>query len=130
MALQSSGTISINDIRVELGQSQGNNSLRTLSSLAGYTTPDSMSEFYGFSSATEFAISEIGFPDAEQCCVDGPEVGTGIVYSASTSLALNVSLFTSNLLTEEFDGLEKWWYSGGKSYLINSEGKIIDVFQC
>ena len=130
MALQSSGAISINDIRVELGQSQGNNSLRALSSLAGYTTPDSMSEFYGFSSATELAISEIGFPDAEQCCVEGPNYETVILYSASTSLALNVALFTSNLLTEEFDGTEKWWYSDGVSYLINSTGKITAVFQC
>lgn len=130
MALQSSGAISINDIRVELGQGQTNSSLRTLSSLAGYTTPDSMSEFYGFSSATEFAISEIGFPDAEQCCVEGPNFETGIVYSASTSLALNVSVFTSSSLTEEFDGTDKWWYFDGVSYLINSTGKIIDVFQC
>jgi hypothetical protein len=128
MALQSSGEISISQIKTELGSAS--NSLRTLSSLAGYTTPDSMSEFYGFSSATELAISEIGFPDAEQCCVEGPNYETVILYSASTSLALNVALFTSNLLTEEFDGTEKWWYSDGVSYLINSTGKIIDVFQC
>ena len=130
MALQSSGAISIENIRTELGQAQANSSLRSLSSLAGKSTPDAMSEFYGFSSATEFAISEIGFPDAEQCCVEGPNYETVILYSASTSLALNVALFTSNLLTEEFDGTEKWWYSDGVSYLINSTGKIIDVFQC
>ena len=128
MALQSSGAISISQIKTELGSAS--NSLRTLSSLAGYTTPDSMSEFYGFSSATELAISEIGFPDAEQCCVEAPDFGTDIVYSASTFLALNVSLFTSSSLNETFDGQDKWWYSDGVSYLINSTGKIIDVFQC
>ena len=128
MALQSSGAISISQIKTELGSAS--NSLRTLSSLAGHTTPDSMSEFYGFSSATEFAISEIGFPDAEQCCVEAPDFGTDIVYSASTFLALNVSLFTSSSLNETFDGQDKWWYSDGVSYLINSTGKIIDVFQC
>ena len=130
MALQSSGAISIDNIRTELGQAQGNNSLRSLSSLAGKSTPDAMSEFYGFSSATEFAISEIGFPDAEQCCVEGPNFGTGPVYSASTSLALNVELFTSSSLSETFDGQDNWWYADGKSYLINSTGKITDVFQC
>jgi len=44
MALPSSGAISISQIRTELGTSSG--SLRTLSSLAGKTTPDAMSEFY------------------------------------------------------------------------------------
>jgi hypothetical protein len=130
MALQSSGAISINDIRVELGQGQLNSSLRSLSSLAGKSTPDAMSEFYGFSSATEFQISEIGFPDGEQCCVEGPNYGTGVVYSASTSLGVNVPLFTNSSLTEIFDGNNKWWFSSGKSYLINETGKITEVFIC
>ena len=48
MALPPSGPISINQIRTELGTSSG--SLRYLSSLAGFSTPDAMSEFYGYSS--------------------------------------------------------------------------------
>lgn len=48
MALPSSGAISISQIRTELGTSSG--SLRTLSSLAGKSTPDAMSEFYGYTS--------------------------------------------------------------------------------
>jgi len=47
MALQSSGAISISDIKTELGSTD--NSLRALSNSAGFTTPDSMSEFYGYS---------------------------------------------------------------------------------
>ena len=89
-----------------------------------------MSEFYGFSSVTEFAISEVGFPDAEQCCIEAPDFGTQPVYSASTSLALNVELFVNSSLTSNFDGTDEWWYSDGVSYQINSVGKIIDVFQC
>jgi hypothetical protein len=50
MALPPSGPISISQIRTELGSSSG--SLRTLSSLAGFSTPDSMSEFYGYSSGS------------------------------------------------------------------------------
>lgn len=46
MALQSSGPISISNIKAEL--SSASNSLRALSSAAGKSTPDSMSEFYGF----------------------------------------------------------------------------------
>jgi hypothetical protein len=48
MALPSSGAISISQIRSELGTSDG--SLRNLSSLAGFSTPDAMSEFYGYAS--------------------------------------------------------------------------------
>lgn len=49
MALQSSGAISISDIKTELGSSS--NSLATLSVAAGKTQPHAMSEFYGYSNA-------------------------------------------------------------------------------
>lgn len=48
MALPSSGAISISQIKSELGS--GSNSLRSLSASAGKSTPDSMSEFYGYAS--------------------------------------------------------------------------------
>ena len=50
MPLQSSGAISISQIRTELGSSSY--SLRTLSAAAGKSTPDAMSEFYGYSPPT------------------------------------------------------------------------------
>ena len=52
MALQSSGAISINDIRNELGTSNG--SLRALSAAAGKSEPDGMNEFYGYSNAPAY----------------------------------------------------------------------------
>ena len=55
MALQSSGAISITDIRTELGSSSY--SLRTLSAAAGFSTPDAMSEFYGYTSMTSPSIT-------------------------------------------------------------------------
>jgi len=63
MALQSSGAISITDIRTELGSSSY--SLRTLSAAAGFSIPDAMSEFYGYSgvsvpSVTTNAASSVG----------------------------------------------------------------------
>lgn len=48
MPLQTTGPISITNIRTELAQPQGNNSLRSLSALAGKAAPDAMSEFYGY----------------------------------------------------------------------------------
>jgi hypothetical protein len=47
MAIQSSGAISMTCIKTELGSASY--SLRTLSAAAGKSTPDSMSEFYGYS---------------------------------------------------------------------------------
>jgi hypothetical protein len=48
MALQTSGAISISQIKTELGSTS--NSLRALSAAAGKSTPDAMSEFYGYAS--------------------------------------------------------------------------------
>ena len=50
MALPSSGEISIGDIKTEIGSSSG--SLRTLSSAAGKSIPDAISEFHGYSHVT------------------------------------------------------------------------------
>ena len=49
MALQSSGQISISDIKTELGNTSG--SLTTLSTAAGKTAPHAMSEFHGYSAS-------------------------------------------------------------------------------
>jgi hypothetical protein len=51
MALPSSGQISIDQIRNEIGVSTG--SLRSLSASAGKSTPDAMSEFHGYSHLVE-----------------------------------------------------------------------------
>jgi hypothetical protein len=50
MALPSSGPLSINDIRTELGTSDG--SLHNLSVTAGFSTPDAISDFYGYNGGT------------------------------------------------------------------------------
>jgi hypothetical protein len=55
MPLPSSGAISISQIRTELGTSSG--SLRNLSSLAGKSTPDAMSEFYGYSAESMTGVT-------------------------------------------------------------------------
>lgn len=49
MALQSSGQITLDDIRTELGLSQSNVSLGDMSDDAGFSAPDQMSDFYGYS---------------------------------------------------------------------------------
>jgi len=126
MALQSSGAISINDIRLELGQAQANSSLRTLSSLANKSTPDAMSEFYGFSAATEFSFlagdGQQGFSDWSAACAEAYDLIP--LYSSSTSLAVNVTLYIDNTLSNTFNGGGLWWKSGSLVYEIDSAGKI------
>ena len=60
MTLPSSGQISINDIRLELGASATNQSLRAFSNTAGFTTPDAISEFYGYSNLKSFSYNSSG----------------------------------------------------------------------
>lgn len=52
MALPGSGALSFSAIAGELGVSLSNVSLRSMSSTAGKSTPDSVSEFYGYSNLT------------------------------------------------------------------------------
>lgn len=55
MTLQSSGPISLSEIAAELGVSSST-SFRSMSSMAGFSTPDLFSDFYGYS-AFSFSVS-------------------------------------------------------------------------
>lgn len=57
MALQSSGTISLDDIRTELGLAQSNVSLGSMSDTAGFSAPDQISDFYGYSHSSLTSIN-------------------------------------------------------------------------
>ena len=64
MALQSSGQISISDIKTELGSSSG--SLTTLSTTAGKSAPHAISEFYGYTHSSwsnDYALDYDGVND-------------------------------------------------------------------
>ena len=132
MALQSSGPISIDNIRVELGQAQANSSLRSLSALANFSSPDAMSEFYGFSAATAFTFlmgdGQQGYADWSQACAEAYDPIT--LYSSSTSLGINVTLYLDNTLSSSFDGGGLWWKSGSTVYEIASDGKITSTRAC
>ena len=72
MTLPSTGPLSINDIRVELGASATNQSLRAFSNTAGFTTPDAISDFYGYSHLTSFSYSgTLPYEDAATACSEG-----------------------------------------------------------
>lgn len=110
MALQTSGAISISQIKTELGSSS--NSLRTLSAAAGKSAPDAMSEFYGYSAytgpsyfsgassisgagtaANNFVVTPSWYNDSQEevdVSVEyGYEPGTALWYYVSTGWFLN-----------------------------------------
>ena len=74
MALPTTGPLSINDIRVELGASSTNQSLRTFSTSAGFSSPDAISDFYGFSSYTQFYITTGVYKLFDFCDITTPTV--------------------------------------------------------
>lgn len=63
MGLPTSGPLSLNDIRIELGASSTNVSLGSMSDSVGFIAPDKVSDFYGYSSTTTFyATLGVGKP--------------------------------------------------------------------
>ena len=129
MALQSSGAISINDIRTELGTADG--SLRNLSSAAGKSTPDAMSEFYGYSSVASFQISAESWNDPFEACQNGPNSSTQTLYAeAGSSLSVGTVLYTDTGLANTFDGQDFYYYANSKHYYIGTNGRINDAGNC
>ena len=91
MALQSSGAISISQIQAELG---GSYSLRALSAAAGFSTPDAMSEFYGYSASTTVYINAY-VPNFVGCYQYYTFAATATNASATSSIPVNTTLTVS-----------------------------------
>jgi len=97
MALQTSGAISISQIKTELSSSS--NSLRALSAAAGKSTPDAMSEFYGFSSYTPPTISGNGYTVSGAGTVASPydvNVTSGYYYADEVDPDFGVQRYDVN----------------------------------
>ena len=124
MTLQSSGAISLSQIKTELGS--GANDFRTLHAAAGFSTPDSISEFYGFSASTAFTFyagdGQQGYGDYASACAEAFDPIT--LYAAVATLGTNVTLYTDNTLSTSFNGGGLWYKSGTTVYEIPDGGKI------
>ena len=105
MALPLTGPISISQLRAETCSSSG--SLRALSALAGKTTADSMSEFYGYNhpfSGTIYTVETYdgndGFSSSAEACAD-PDGGTStLAYSNSSVITVGTELNFSKCLDQ------------------------------
>lgn len=128
--------MSINDIRVELGQAQANSSLRSLSSLAGFSTPDAVSEFYGYSQAAYNTLQIVNVPTnfSEACFVDGEEITLYFSGSGGTPAcpSTGVTLYEDPGLTSAFNGQDRWWksYQCNAKYFIMTNGFIEGIGSC
>jgi len=91
MALQSSGAISISQIQAEIG---GSYSLRALSAAASKSTPDAMTEFYGYSASTTVYINAY-IPSYVGCYNYYTFAATATNASATSSIPVNTSLTVS-----------------------------------
>ena len=95
MALQSSGEISIDDIRTEIGTTNG--SLRSLSSTAGKSTPDAMSEFYGYSHSGVYSDTFYYDSSSDPCPLG---TATTIYWGSSGDpYTNNVTIYSNSSLT-------------------------------
>lgn len=90
MPLQSSGPISISQIRTELGSASA--SLRALSSLAGFSTPDAMSEFYGYSNNPTLVLG-LGpeYNDAYATCSSPISVSQNVTYTGTLGISTYIN---------------------------------------
>lgn len=134
MPLPSSGTLSLNDIRVELGLAQSNVSLRSMSNTAGFSTPDAVSEFYGYPPTPNyrtFAIVNFPTTSGEVCSIRDEDNLTLYFEEAGGDGSpgcpnTGVYVFEDPGLTIAFDGQNSWWYSNQCNagyYIITNSGK-------
>jgi len=109
MALQSSGQISLDDIRTELGLSQSNVSLGTMSDTAGFSAPDLASDFYGYSSApASYSFTgSIRYNSSSVACMGSVNQtyyhnnGSG---GSTTYVALNDYVYSDSAMTTKLVG--------------------------
>ena len=138
MTLPASGTISLNDIRVELQQASANVSLGAMSNLVGFVDPDAVSEFYGYSYPlyNTFAINDTSYNEATEACELGASDNKTLYFAGTGGTAAcpaqAVTLYTNSALTAAFNGGGNWWKSNqcNAAHNITSGGYIESISAC
>jgi len=154
MTMPASGTIRMSQINTELGRSSTAAISLDTAENGGYaainqasasrpssSNPASLSEWYSYNhnavlgNAFTFG-NALAYSSAESCSLSN----TGLtLYSASTTLAINTTLFYDQYLTNRFysgEDANEWLHSGSKSYRIynyDASGynpKIVDIVDC
>jgi len=126
MGLPASGPLSINDIRVELGASATNQSLEAFSNTAGFTAPDAISDFYGFTNLTSFTGSTLQ-SGTKNICTQARNT-TYYHNGSNTNPVVNDIIYTNSGGTTT---LGAGYIRQGSGYLeITSSGVVNKIFLC
>tara|TARA_R110001583_G_scaffold11068_1_gene50760 strand:- start:3726 stop:4112 length:387 start_codon:yes stop_codon:yes gene_type:complete len=115
MALPSSGQLGINRIRIELGASATNQSLRAFSNTAGFSSPDKITDFYGFTNLTSFLGSALQGGTKNICSAN-----TNITYyhnGSGTTPVVNDIVYTNSGGTTTL----------GAGYMIPTTGGYLEI---
>lgn len=93
MALPSAGNpLSFSQIKTELGAASTNVSLRSMSSTAGKSTPDAVSEFYGYSNSIPLGLSDVLYTQNLSSTTSWEIFQDGVDYDASAYAGKNLRL--------------------------------------
>ena len=68
MGLPTSGQLSLQDIQKEIGASTSNVSLGSMSDTAGFSAPDKITDFYGFSALKLFYVTNTNYKRSAFAC--------------------------------------------------------------
>jgi hypothetical protein len=113
--LPTAGPISFSEIAAYLGFGGTDNSLRFMSSEAGFSTPDSVSEFYGYSGSGLIAVSWgyasrniysacIAMPTTFYADSSSPNTATAVYADAEGNIPGFIGFYSDGISSREFDG--------------------------
>jgi len=123
MALTGSGEIRFSSIATELGVALSNVSLRSMSLAAGKSSPDGMTEFYGYSAITPISASySYG---ASTCTGD-----SFTIYVNSSIVVGPTSVATSGaIMVTDNDVIEVYVTAGTKGTLCQGSSANLAIYQ-
>jgi hypothetical protein len=115
MALPTSGPLSFSAIANELGTLLSNVSLRGMSNSAGFSTPDAVSEFYGYSGGGLIAVSWgystrrassacIALPTTFYSDSSSPNTATAVYMDIDGTIPGFIGFYSDGIVAREFDG--------------------------
>lgn len=137
MALPTSGPLGFSDIASELSLSLSNLSLRSMSNTVGFSTPDAVSDFYGYSNAESVnSLNRSSSSNTRTTACGSLSLGSNLIYFSGILESGNV-VYTNSSLTTPFNGSNRVWLVGNigevfetYSVKISTIGVVTNVTLC
>lgn len=127
MAIKSSGQLSLrDDIRAEFGTSTTNISLRNLSSIAGFSTPDAMSEFYGYSQSEPSRIYWRG--DGVNDTIRNQGFSVGLATDSPLTWSGWYRIDSNGTAVEQLGSLSESGPNGNNQFFLQYDGRFNRIY--